>query len=369
MSDSDLEAALYANHGTKRGYRRHAEPDWLTVHRELKRKHVTLVIVWDEYIAANPGGYSYSRFCELYRGFESKLSPTMRQTHAAGERLFVDYAGDGVPVVIDRLTGEIRKAQIFVAVLGASSFTFAHASWTQALPDWIDAHVRALEVIGGVPHLLVPDNTKTAVIKACLYDPQVNRTYAEMAAHYDTAILPARPRRPRDKAKVEQAVLIVERWLLGRLRHRTFYSQRPGGPSHSRKGPAPWHGRTENSEESSRLRLRASRLSWFRRNSRQALTRSRLPRGHSSMPTWSCTCRTASRPRPSGSTVARSIRKARSTSSWRPTRRSPRNTPRRISSAAEHHRPCMTPRSRRTSGSRLGQPPGRLFSFPAAIEG
>jgi transposase len=109
-------------------------------------------------------------------------------------------------------------------VLGASSFTFAHASWTQALPDWIDAHVRALEVIGGVPHLLVPDNTKTAVVKACLYDPQVNRTYAEMAAHYDTAILPARPRRPRDKAKVEQAVLIVERWLLGRLRHRTFYS-------------------------------------------------------------------------------------------------------------------------------------------------
>src|SRR5258707_5402015 len=193
MSDGDMEAALYANHGTKRGHRRHTEPDWPTVHRELKRKHVTLVIVWDEYIAANPGGYSYSRFCELYRGFESKLSPTMRQTHAAGERLFVDYAGDGVPVVIDRLTGEIRKAQIFVAVLGASSFTFARASWTQALPDWIDAHIRALEVIGGVPHLLVPDNTKTAVIKACLYDPQVNRTYADMAAHYDTATLPARP--------------------------------------------------------------------------------------------------------------------------------------------------------------------------------
>ncbi len=224
MSDGDLEAALYANHRSKRGHRRHAEPDWPTVHRELKRKHVTLLIVWDEYIAANPGGYSYSRFCELYRGFGSNLSPTMRQTHAAGERLFVDYAGDGVPVVIDRLSGEIRKAQIFVAVLGASSFTFAHASWTQALPDWIDAHVHAFAAIGGVPHLLVPVNTKTAVIKACLYDPEVNRTYAEMATHYDTAILPARPRRPRDKAKVEQAVLIVERWLLGRLRHRTFYS-------------------------------------------------------------------------------------------------------------------------------------------------
>ena len=224
IGDAELEAALYANRRSKRGHRADAEPDWPAVHRELKRKHVTLLIVWDEYIAANSGGYSYSRFCELYRGFEAKLSPTMRQTHAAGERLFVDYAGDGVPVVVDRLTGEVRMAQIFVAVLGASSFTFAHASWTQALPDWIDAHVRALAAIGGVPQLLVPDNTKTAFIKACLYDPQVNRTYAEMAAHYGAAILPARPRRPRDKAKVEQAVLIVERWLLGRLRHRTFYS-------------------------------------------------------------------------------------------------------------------------------------------------
>jgi transposase len=224
VSDTDLEAALYAFRGSKRGHRLHGEPDWRTVHRELKRKHVTLQIVWDEYIAAHPGGYSYSRFCELFRGFEKTLSPTMRQSHAAGERLFVDYAGDGVPVLIDLRTGELRKAQIFVAVLGASSFTFAHASWTQTLPDWIDAHVRALEAIGGVPELIVPDNTKTAVVKACLYDPQVNRTYTEMATHFGTAILPARPRKPRDKAKVEQAVLIVERWLLGRLRHRIFHS-------------------------------------------------------------------------------------------------------------------------------------------------
>jgi len=150
IRDAELEAALYAIRRSKRGHRRHAEPDWPAVPRELKRKHVTLLIVWDEYIAANPGGYSYSRFCELYRGFEAKLSPTMRQTHAAGERLFVDYAGDGVPVIVDRLTGEVRMAQIFVAVLGASSFTFAHASWTQALPDRIDAHVRALAAIGGV---------------------------------------------------------------------------------------------------------------------------------------------------------------------------------------------------------------------------
>src|SRR5487761_2759296 len=207
LSDTELEAKLYAFRGSKRGHRLHVEPDWQAVHRELKRKHVTLQIVWDEYIAAQPGGYSYSRFCELFRGFEKTLSPTMRQNHAAGERLFVDYAGDGVPVLIDNRTGELRKAQIFVAVLGASSFTFAHASWTQTLPGWIDAHVRALEAIGGVPHLLVPDNTKTAVIKACLYDPQVNRTYAEMAAHYDTAILPARPRRPRDKAKASYCTL------------------------------------------------------------------------------------------------------------------------------------------------------------------
>ena len=224
LTDAALEQRLFANAGVKPGHRRHGEPDWAAMHREMRRKHVTLSILWEEYIVANPSGYRYSRFCDLYREWEGRLPVTMRQTHVAGERLFVDYAGDGVPVVIDRLTGEIKKAQVFVAVLGASSFTFAHASWTQSLPDWIAAHARALEAIGGVPHLLVPDNTKTAVIKACLYDPQVNRTYAEMAAHYDTAILPARPRRPRDKAKVEQAVLIVERWLLGRLRHRTFFS-------------------------------------------------------------------------------------------------------------------------------------------------
>ncbi len=130
---------------------------------------------------------------------------TMRQAHAAGDKLFVDYAGDGVPVVVDRLTGERRMAQIFVAVLGASSFTYAQATWTQGLADWISAHVGAFAAIGGIPALLVPDNTKVAVIKASLYDPQINRTYAEMVAHYGTAILPARPRKPRDKAKVEQA--------------------------------------------------------------------------------------------------------------------------------------------------------------------
>ncbi|MGF6429944.1 transposase [Bradyrhizobium elkanii] len=202
LTDAGLEARLFAKtgHGSRHGHRRVVEPDWAAVHRELKRKHVTLSILWEEYIGAEPGGYRYSRFCELYRAWEGRLSVTMRQAHAAGDKLFVDYAGDGVPVVVDRLTGEQRMAQIFVAVLGASSFTYAQATWTQGLTDWISAHVGAFAAIGGVPALLVPDNTKVAVIKACLYDPQINRTYAEMAAHYGTAILPARPRKPRDKA-------------------------------------------------------------------------------------------------------------------------------------------------------------------------
>ena len=205
MTDSALETALFGAAGTKQGHRRHAEPDRAEIHRELKRKHVTLTMLWDEYIERCPEGYRYSRFCELYRSWAARLSVTMRQAHVGGDKLFVDYAGDTVPVIVDRLTDQVRPAQIFVAVMGASNFTptcrYAEASWTQALADWIGAHTRAFAAIGGVPNLLVPDNTKVAVIKACLYEPQVNRTYAEMAAHYDTAILPARPRRPRERQK------------------------------------------------------------------------------------------------------------------------------------------------------------------------
>jgi transposase len=224
MTEATLEARLFAAVGTRQGHRRQVEPEWTEIHRELKRKHVTLSILWDEYIERNPEGYRYSRFCELYRSWEGKLSVTMRQTHVGGDKLFIDYAGDTVPVIVDRLTGEVRQAQIFVAVLGASNFTYAEATWTQGLSDWIGAHTRVFAAIGGVPRLLVPDNAKVAVIKACLYEPQVNRTYAEMAAHYGTAVLPTRPHRPRDKAKVEVAVLVVERWILARLRHRQFYS-------------------------------------------------------------------------------------------------------------------------------------------------
>ena len=207
LTDTVLEDRLYGNAGTRQGYRRNVEPDWAMIHRELKRKHVTLSIVWDEYIAQNPDGYRYSWFCDLYRAWEGKLSVTMRQSHAGGDKLFVDYAGDTVPVIVDRLTGEIRDAQIFVAVMGASSFSYAQATWTQGLADWLACHIGALEAIGGSPKLLVPDNAKVAVIKACLYDPQVNRTYAEMAAHYDMAVLPARLRKPKDKAKTSYCTL------------------------------------------------------------------------------------------------------------------------------------------------------------------
>jgi transposase len=145
LTDAALEEKLYGEAGTKQGSRRHVEPDWALVHRELRRKHVTLSILWEEYIAQHPAGYRYSRFCDLYRHWEGKLSLTMRQSHAGGEKLFVDYAGDTVPVIVDRLTGEVREAQIFVAVLGASSFSYAQASWMQGLADWIAAHVGALE--------------------------------------------------------------------------------------------------------------------------------------------------------------------------------------------------------------------------------
>ena len=224
LNDDDLETRLYGEVGARRGERRRAEPDWATLNRELKRKHVTLQILWDEYIDANPDGYRYSRFCDLYRGWEARLPVTMRQTHLGGDKLFVDYAGDTVPVIVDARSGETRAAHIFVAVMGGSSLSFAHASWTETLPDWIDAHVQAFAYFGGAARLLVPDNPKVAVIKACFYDPQVNRTYGEMAAHYDTALLPARPYKPRDKPKVEAAVRIVERWLLGKLRNRRFHS-------------------------------------------------------------------------------------------------------------------------------------------------
>jgi len=223
LSDRVLEALLYAGAGSRQGMRRKAEPDWTHVHRELRRPGVTLMLLWEEYRAREPGGYGYSRWCDLYRSWEGRLSPTMRQAHPAGERLFVDYAGQTVEVV-DGRTGEVRQAQVFVAAMGASSYTYAEATWTQTLPDWIGSHTRALAFFGGVPAQLVPDNPRVGVDRANWYEPGLNRTYLDLATHYGTAILPARVRRPRDKAKVEVAVLVVERWILARLRHRRFFS-------------------------------------------------------------------------------------------------------------------------------------------------
>jgi transposase len=199
------------------------QPNWPRVHAELRRPGVTLLLVWEEYRVGQPEGYGYSRFCDLYAAWRGHLSPTMRQTHVAGEKLFVDYAGQTVEV-IDGVTGEVRRAQIFVAALGASNFTYAEARWTQALPDWIGCHVGAFTSFGGVTRQIVCDNLKAGVTAACRYEPGINRTYQDMATHYETAILPARVRRPRDKAKVEVAVQVVQRWVLARLRHRRFFS-------------------------------------------------------------------------------------------------------------------------------------------------
>ena len=200
-----------------------SEPDWQWVHRELRKKSVTLDLLWQEYKADHPDGYRYSWFCKQYRTWAGRLSVTMRQTHTPGEKLFVDYAGQTVPI-IDGMSGEIRQAQLFVAVLGASSYTYAEATWTQALPDWIGSHVRTFEFLGGVPELVVPDNLKSGVKHPSFYDPELNPTYSDLAAHYGVAILPARVRKPRDKAKVECGVLVVERWILARLRNQRFFS-------------------------------------------------------------------------------------------------------------------------------------------------
>jgi transposase len=223
LTDDVLEHRLFSRQGVKQGLRRRPEPDWRALAVELKKPGVTLSILWEEYRAVHPEGYAYSRFCDLFRGFERRLTPTMRQVHVAGDKVFVDYSGKKLPIA-DRKTGEIREAEIFLGVLGASSYTFAEATWTQTLPDWIGSHTRAYAFLGGVPAMTVSDNLRSGITKACFYEPAVNRSYAEMAAHYDTAIIPARPRKPRDKAKVEAAVLLATRWIIAKLRNRKFFS-------------------------------------------------------------------------------------------------------------------------------------------------
>jgi transposase len=221
IDDARLEALLFPPPcGTPADQR--PMPDWAWVHRELRRPDVTLALLWEEYRAGAADGISYSWFCDLYRAWAGRLKPTMRQIHIAGERMFVDFAGRAAEV-IDANTGEAIPVQIFVAVLGASSFTYAQATWSQKLPDWIAAHVRAFAFFGGAARQTVSDNLKAGITKASFYEPMVNRTYADMARHYRTAIVPARPYKPRDK-EVEVGVQVVGRWILARLRHRRFFS-------------------------------------------------------------------------------------------------------------------------------------------------
>ena len=225
LDDAALEARLFRLPEQQRGDERRPEPDWERVHRELKRKGVTLTLLWQEYREVHPDGYQYSRFCDLYRDWRGLKQLVMRQNHKAGEKLFVDYAGQTVDIV-DPTTGEITSAQIFVAVLGASNYAYCEATKSQSSADFIGAQVRALEYFGGCPAIVVPDNTKTGVKHPHLYEPDLNRSYLDFADHYGLAVIPARVSRPKDKAKVEHGVLTAERWILARLRHRTFFSLR-----------------------------------------------------------------------------------------------------------------------------------------------
>jgi len=223
LDDAGL-ARLFYPHADARVSAEHHMPDWESVHRENQRSDMTLRLLWEEYAGRYPNSsYSYSQYCEHYRRWRGQLKRSMRQIHKAGEKCFIDYAGQTVPIV-DPATGECYPAQIFVAVLGASSYTFAEATRSQSLPDWLESHVRAFEFFGGVTQMLIPDNLRSAVSKACRYDPEINPSYQQLADHYRVAVMPARPYKPKDKAKAEVAVQIVERWILARLRHHTFFS-------------------------------------------------------------------------------------------------------------------------------------------------
>ena len=227
LTDDLLNECLFGRPNTLAGLRRRVEPDWAALVREMRRPSVQLRILWEEYRAIHPEGYGYSRFCELYRAFEQKLTPTMRQHHVAGEKVFVDYSGKKLSIV-DPTTGFIKTAELFVGVLGASNYTYAELTWTQQLPDWIGAHVRMFAHFGKVTRLVVPDNLKSGVHRPSFYDPETNQTYGRMADHYGVGVLPARPYKPRDKAKVEAGVRVAQFYIIGRLRNLTFFSLSDG---------------------------------------------------------------------------------------------------------------------------------------------
>jgi len=223
MGENDLYALLYPEDIFSPKQAAAELPVWENVRQELKKRHVTLRLLWTEYREVHPDGYGYSQFCELYRRYTLKLDPPMRQDHKAGEKMFVDYAGD-TATITDPETGETRQAPIFVATLGASNYTYAEAQPSQEMPHWIGGHVRAQAFFGGVTQIIVPDNLRQGVKRVCRYEPDLNPTYQEFAQHYGVAIIPARVRKPRDKAKVEVGVQVVERWILARLRNQTFFS-------------------------------------------------------------------------------------------------------------------------------------------------
>jgi transposase len=222
LDERKLETRLYGHaKGVASAVR--PMPDPAYIHAERSRPGVTLALLHLEYLEKHPDGYRYTQYCEIYRQWAKRRRISMRQVHRAGEKLFVDYSGKK-PSVADPKTGEVIEVELFVAVLGASNYTYAEATRTQQVADWIGAHVRAFEFLGGVPRDVVPDQLKSGVTKPCRYDPKIQRTYEELARHYETTVLPARPAHPKDKAKVEVGVQIAQRWVLARLRNRTFFS-------------------------------------------------------------------------------------------------------------------------------------------------
>jgi transposase len=224
LDDRRLEELLFRSAVGRPSQTTRSLPDFAEIRRQLQaHKHLTLQLVWEEYRETQPDGYGYSRFCELYQRWSRNQDVVLRQEHRAGEKMFVDWAGDTIPLY-DQRTGVITPASLFVAVLGASTYTFARATLSQDLGNWVGCHVAAFEYYLGAPKLVVPDNPRTGVDRACRYEPDLNRTYHDMALHYSVAVMPARPRKPRDKAKVENAVLLAERWIIAALRHRKFYA-------------------------------------------------------------------------------------------------------------------------------------------------
>lgn len=235
LDDGQLEARLFVSAGPPPVAR--PLPDWAEVHRELRRPDVTLQLLHLEYKEQAPDGYQYSQFCRHYRRWQRHLDVVMRQEHRAGEKLFVDFAGQTLPIV-DPATGVTSRAQLFVAVLGASNYTYAEVVPSQELPHWIACHVHAFEFFGGVPEIVVCDNLWSGVKHAHRYEPDLNATYQEMASHYGCVVIPARVRKPRDKAKVEAGVLIAERWILASLRKHTFFS--PGAANSAVRARTGW---------------------------------------------------------------------------------------------------------------------------------